>query len=109
MSLPYKRKRSSRPAKRPRKRPIEPRRVPEIYVQVERPFGNMLAGGFAKAHIRVRRGCYRFLVWRDGGKVCEFYLGRLRNPSPTDPSGARRQVRDVGEACRSSRRRRVRK
>ena len=105
MSLPYTRKRSSRAAKRPRKRPLEPRRVPDIFVRVEKPFGNMELGGFAKAHIRIRRGCYRFLVWRDGGKIREFYLGRLRQRAPTSGTELGHQVRGAGEACSSSSRR----
>jgi len=99
MSLPYKRKRSSRRAKRPRKPSIVKRRAtpPDIYVH----FGHdsVWGSGVAKAHIRVRRGCYRFLVWREGNKVREFYLGRLRNPSPTPGPSSSRSTRSPAEAC----------
>lgn len=107
-ALPYKRTRSTLPAKRPRKPPIGERRVlPEIYVRVQ---GKTLYPRelYAKAHIRVRRGCYRFLVWRDGNKIREFYLGRLAKVSPTPGPGPGRQVRGAGEAS-SSCSRRVRK
>lgn len=86
--LPYTRKRSSRPVKQPQKRPIVERRaIPEIFVQVRDNHYNHRSS-MAKAHIRVRRGCYRFLVWRDGDKVKEFYLGRLRQAAPTEASSS---------------------
>jgi hypothetical protein len=105
MSLPYKRKRSLPSTKRPRK-PVDRQRrvIPEIYVKT--------AGGelyrspvYAKAHIRTRRGCYRFLVWRDGGKIRELYLGRVRDASPTRGTELGHLVAGAGEASSSSRRR----
>jgi hypothetical protein len=90
-ALPYTRKRSSSPAKRPKKRPAAARRVqPDIYVRVPGTglysalrIPEAIEKMYAKAHIRVRRGCYRFLVWREGNKIREFYLGRLRQAAPT--------------------------
>jgi hypothetical protein len=105
MRLPYKRKRSLSPAKRSKKRPPEPRRVPEIYVKTGGDGGIYNPAVYAKAHIRIRRGCYRFLVWRDGGKIRELYLGRLGKSSPTPGPRARHLVAGAGEACRSRRRR----
>jgi hypothetical protein len=105
MSLPYTRKRSLSPAKRPRKRPIVARRVPpDIYVRVHDE-SSWKSGNYAKAHIRIRRGCYRFLVWRDGGKIREFYLGRVRQASPTPAAELGHLVAIAGEASSSSSRR----
>lgn len=104
-ALPYKRKRSSAPAKRPRNRPIGQRRaIPEIFVRVDCR-SLYPREQYAKAHIRVRRGCYRFLVWRDGNKVREFYLGRLRQASPTEgPSSSSPAPRPAEASARSARR-----
>jgi hypothetical protein len=105
MSLPYTRKRSSPSTKRPKKRPPEPRRViPEIYVRT-RGERDSIYTVYAKAHIRIRRGCYRFLVWREGDKIREFYLGRLGKSAPTSGTELGHLVAGAGEACRSSRRR----
>lgn len=105
MTLPYKRKRSSPSTKRPAVRAQGERRAPDIYVRIEKPFGNMISGSFAKAHIRVRRGCYRFLSWRDGDRVREFYLGRLGHSAPTRRPPSSGPTRSPAEALSSSRRR----
>jgi hypothetical protein len=42
----------------------------------------------APAKIRVRRGCYRYLVWRDGLLKREFYLGKIKNLAPQIPRAA---------------------
>lgn len=34
---------------------------------------------YAHAHIRVKAGKYLYLVWRDGGRIRNFYLGQKRN------------------------------
>lgn len=33
---------------------------------------------FAHASIRIKTGGYLYLVWRDGGRIRNFYLGRKR-------------------------------
>lgn len=49
--------------------------VPEIFVRVsEGRFSS-----YAHASIRVKAGQYLYLVWRDGGRIRNFYLGRKRN------------------------------
>src|SRR5260370_15738081 len=37
---------------------------------------------YAPAKIRVRNGCYRYLVWRDGLEKREFYLGKVKILTP---------------------------
>ena len=77
-------KRRSSRARNPRgKRPRADRRaIPAIFVATpaEASFG---LGKHAQAHIRTRRGGYRYLVWREGGQVRELYLGKMRNSRPT--------------------------
>lgn len=53
---------------------------PAIFVHVQ-SYGN----GYAQARIRVRKGCYQYLVWRDGEKTHEFYLGK-RTPRSSSPA-----------------------
>jgi hypothetical protein len=43
---------------------------------------------YARAHIRVRRGCYRYLVWGAGNKKLEFYLGKVKDSTPQASSPA---------------------
>ncbi len=103
-------KRRSSRARNPRgKRPrAERRAIPAIFVATpaEAQFG---LAKHAQAHIRTRRGGYRYLVWREGGHVREFYLGKVRNYRPTgDPPGLdqlaggprRRAARRVGQRTR---------
>jgi hypothetical protein len=73
-------------------REVEP---PEIAVKVLGKGWN----GFhwAKAKIRVRSGCYRYLVWRDGLFKREFYLGKVKNLALQIPRGARDRGRGAGE------------
>lgn len=53
---------------------------PAIFVRVK-SYGNE----YAQARIRVRKGCYQYLVWRDGDKMREFYLGK-RTPHASSPA-----------------------
>jgi len=53
---------------------VEP---PEIFVRV--PGSSWTAYKYMAAKIRVRRGCYRYLVWREGLFKREFYLGKVKN------------------------------
>jgi hypothetical protein len=83
MALPHKPQRSPTG----RKKSIVERGVtpPAIFVAVK-PHG-YFQNHYAQASIRVRSGCYRYLVWRDGGKKREFYLGKVKNPAPQPQLG----------------------
>lgn len=82
MSLPRKPQRSLRSGKTGRVRPPKAREVklPALFVKLEstEPWRTL----YAQARIRVRKGCYQYLVWRDGKKTCEFYLGKRENHTP---------------------------
>jgi len=71
--------------RRPKKAPraiVKSRVVkPDIYVKPPHQY-------IVKAHIR-QRGKYRYLRWREDGKVKEFYLGSVKNSSPTGGAGGR--------------------
>jgi hypothetical protein len=60
---------------------------PKIFVEVHK---NTEWGGtrHAPAKIRIRRGCYRYLVWRDGLFKCEFYLGKIKKITPQNSRGS---------------------
>lgn len=99
MRLPHKLRRSSRSVSRPdRARGVQEK--PDIYVRRKNEFGG---GSYAEAHLMIRRGCYQYLRWREGGKVKEFYLGKVKErtthaaAAPADRSGRACVVRkDVG-------------
>jgi hypothetical protein len=81
-SLPRKRHRSTRTRKPSRKNDRSRRGVPpEIFVRINTD-GLWVHSRFSKAHIRIRKGCFQYLVWRDGKKTCEFYLGKKANRTP---------------------------
>lgn len=46
------------------------------------PRGDYYGRRYAPAKIRVRKGIYRYLVWRDGEQKREFYLGKVRESTP---------------------------
>lgn len=48
--------------------------APEIFVRV----GDGYKTTYAHASIRVKSGQYLYLVWRDGGRIRNFYLGKKR-------------------------------
>jgi hypothetical protein len=101
--LPYKAQRSCKSPKRSRKAPIGGCRVkvPEIYVRVS---GLVVwKSHYKRAHIRTRRGRYRYLVWRVGDKVQELYLGSVREVCPTLEARPRRRARS-GAGLPSARR-----
>ena len=104
MTLPYKKNGRTRGRKPAAKTSIGGSRVhvPDIYVATPGHLG--WNKDYAKAHIRVRRGCYRFLAWREGEKVREFYLGKVREFSPTPGSssiaGAGGRTRSAGSSTR---------
>lgn len=61
------------------KKPIaKPRRAktekPAIFVRV----GDGWRGSYARASIRVKAGQYHYLVWRDGTRIRNLYLGKKR-------------------------------
>lgn len=83
--LPHKGRRSAkaaatstrRSAQDPKKGAVKP---PEIGVKI---LGRSWSGHrYAPAKIRIRNGCYRYLVWRDGFFKREFYLGKVKNLAP---------------------------
>lgn len=57
----------------------KPRRVktesPEIFVRIK---GERWPA-YAKASIRIKSGKYQYLVWRESGRIRNFYLGNKRN------------------------------
>src|SRR5260370_8676999 len=57
----------------------------------------------AEAKIRVRHGCYRYLVWRDGLEKREFYLGKIKNLTPQfSRAAAGLAAADVGAGDRQA-------
>lgn len=53
-------------------------KAPELFVRVTGEHG--WRSRFAKASIRVKAGEYNYLVWRDGERIRNLYLGRKRKP-----------------------------
>jgi hypothetical protein len=51
---------------------------PELFVRTQGDY----TAHYAQARIRVRKGCYQYLVWRDGEKTREFYLGKKESRTP---------------------------
>jgi hypothetical protein len=47
---------------------------PEIFVRVSEGWRS----SYARASIRVKAGQYNYLVWRDGGRVRNLYLGKKK-------------------------------
>lgn len=87
--LPHKSPRSRGEAKTPARRSQSGRKKcevqpPNIFVEITSawPSKDWRANRHAPAKIRVRRGCYRYLVWRDGLFKHEFYLGKIKKLSP---------------------------
>ncbi len=101
--MPYKSSDRGKVAQDGRKVDPRSRRVnqPEIFVAVgERESWRR---HYVKAHLRIRRGCYRYLVWREAGRIREFYLGKVRETCPTRAPGPRRRqpgARATGRARR---------
>ena len=48
--------------------------IPEIFVRVREGWRS----SYARASIRIKAGRYLYLVWRDGGRIRNFYLGKKR-------------------------------
>lgn len=78
-SLPYisvdrrkRTKKSSRTIVKPGRAKPE---KPEIFVRTQEEWPSR----YAHASIRVKSGKYLYLVWRDGGRIRNFYLGQKRN------------------------------
>lgn len=68
--------------------------LPALYVKLG--YGTWNSDRYAKVHLRVRGGKYRYLSWKDGGHVHTFYLGAMRNSCPTGAdlrTGARQAPR----------------
>jgi hypothetical protein len=64
--------------KKPKLAIIKPRRAkpekPEIFVRVSEGWRS----SYARASIRVKAGQYNYLVWRDGNRIRNLYLGKKR-------------------------------
>ncbi|SRR5260370_741437 len=43
---------------------------------------------YAKARIRIRKGCYQYLIWNEDGKKREFYLGKKDFVPPEAPGAS---------------------
>jgi len=57
---------------------------------------------YIPAKIRVRRGCYRYLAWRDGERKREFYLGKIKYCAPQTRSAAGQEIAGA-RGCRQDR------
>lgn len=100
MACPTHRRGSAPPAKRRGavdNRSIVKSRVrpaPEIYVRVEgRAYWKPK---YARAHLRNKKG-YVYLVWRDGERIRELYLGKAPRCSPTGSAGNQARQAPAGE------------
>jgi len=97
--LPHKSRRSLRRRKRstrrsardPKKCQVQP---PEIFVRAVA--GNYGRHHYIPAKIRIRRGCYRYLAWRDGHVKREFYLGKIKILAPHGPAAADPELAGAG-------------
>lgn len=70
--------------------------APALFVRVA---GDSWYGAkYSSARIRIRKGCYQYLIWSEGGKKREFYLGQKKNVPPS-PAGAGelREIRQGGK------------
>jgi len=104
--LPHKSRRSRARSKRSTRRSARiPKKcevkVPKMFVEV---LSNHWGGTrHAEAKIRVRHGCYRYLVWRDGLEKREFYLGKIKNLTPQfSRAAAGLAAADVGAGDRQA-------
>jgi len=70
-------------AKDPKSREVK---LPELFVKL--PHGTYYGAKYAKARVRIRKGCYWYLVWRDGEATCECYLGKRENSTPQRSSSS---------------------
>jgi hypothetical protein len=79
-----------KPSGRNPERPTKSREVipPDIYVDLHR--SSYDGPRYAKARIRFRRGCYAYLVWRDGETTLEYYLGKHKARAPRSIAAAPR-------------------
>src|SRR5260370_17459001 len=72
-----KKRSTGRSAADPKKCQVQP---PEIFVRSEE--SRWSTHKYIAAQIRLRRGCYRYLCWRDGLLKREFYLGKIKILAP---------------------------
>src|SRR5713226_302836 len=56
---------------------------PEMFVKLDNPKG--WGTRLVHAKIRLRKRCYRYLVWRDGLFKRELYLGKIKFLAPRSP------------------------
>ncbi len=79
---------------------------PDLFVGCKSPH-YYVSIRYARARVVLRRRLYRYLVWKDAGKKCEFYMGKVKILAPRKllersspaPAGAavRRSQRGVGK------------
>lgn len=70
--------RKKKGAKKSKARPI----APQIFVKVR--VKEWAQNQFVPAAIKLRRKCYRYLVWTEDGRRHEFYLGKVKILAPAD-------------------------
>lgn len=68
--------------------------MPAIFVRVEGK--SWYKSTYARAHLRNKKG-YVYLVWRDGDRVRELYLGKAPRSSPTGSAGRPGAAAGAGE------------
>lgn len=56
--------------------------MPQIFVKVRGKAWQQ--NQFVPAAIKLRRKCYRYLVWNEDGRRREFYLGKVKILAPAD-------------------------
>lgn len=69
------------PARQPQKDGVKP---PDLYVRLQR--AGFYAFEYRSARIKVRRGCYQYLVWDENGKRREWYMGKKESVPPANSS-----------------------
>ncbi len=85
-SVPHNDRRSRESEKRPVPKCVVKQPKIRVLIAGEAGYG----GRWADAHLVIRRGCYRYMRWRVGRKVQEFYLGKLENHTTQKDRAARR-------------------
>lgn len=79
--------RSRRGVKPSKPRPLAP---PALFVRSRGLYGG---SDYTPARIKLKRNGYRYLVWTEGGRRREFYLGKVKILAPSDRAGGDRQAR----------------
>lgn len=101
MTLPRNARRSTegRRAKISRPEEVREAKLPALFVKLSN--GTHYGAKYAKARVRIRKGCYWYLVWRDGEATREFYLGKRENSTLRKSAGAGGGRQDLARAARA--------